>query len=410
MNPDKVNRVLVVENNSTAAKTFRKLLSLIENVEVVDVLNTAQETLDLMNEIKPDILLVEEHLPDIDGISFTEIIRRDYPATQVIIVSQDKHYDTVLRALRNGASDFLAHDVSIGEFRESILRAAELSSVEKSKYRMVQPGVSDTSTIVSEGQNGTIITVYSPRGGTGVTTVTNNLALALRDNESQISLVDANLQFGDVDILFNEIGQLSMMDLAPIAFDLDAKVIKEVMILHRTSGLFLLAPPKHPGLSETITGEQVSRILEFLRGFYRYTLINTTPYLNDATLAALDAAEVLVLVVKQEIGSIKSMRTFLELWDSFGLKRDRIVLVVNHFDKNSALTVKKISDTLAQPVDLTIPEDPEPARRSANLGIPLMMSNPNAEVSKAIASLAEKVKQKMPTAETEARFRLFLKA
>jgi DNA-binding NarL/FixJ family response regulator len=50
-------------------------------------------------------MLVEEHLPDIDGISFNEIIRRDYPTTQVIIVSQDKHYDTVLRALRNGASD-----------------------------------------------------------------------------------------------------------------------------------------------------------------------------------------------------------------------------------------------------------------------------------------------------------------
>ncbi|WP_322509498.1 response regulator transcription factor, partial [Anaerolinea sp.] len=104
MSPQRVTRVLVVENNIQAVKTFRKLLSLIENIEVIDFITTAQEALEMVSETKPDVMLVEEHLPDIDGISFTEIIRRDYPATQVIIVSQDKHYDTVLRALRNGAS------------------------------------------------------------------------------------------------------------------------------------------------------------------------------------------------------------------------------------------------------------------------------------------------------------------
>lgn len=409
MSPQRVTRVLVVENNIQAVKTFRKLLSLIENIEVIDFITTAQEALEMVSETKPDVMLVEEHLPDIDGISFTEIIRRDYPATQVIIVSQDKHYDTVLRALRNGASDFLAHDVSIGEFREAILRASELAARERTSYSPYVTAES-RSEVPEFGMRADVITVYSPRGGSGTTTIANNLALALRDNESQIALIDACLQYGDVDILFNELGRLSLMDLTPIAYDLDPKVVKECMILHRSSGLYLLAAPKHPVISEALSGEQICRVLEYTRNLYNHMVINTSSYINESTLAALDIADLIVLVGTQEIACIKSLRSFLEVWDSLGMKRDRLILVINKYRAESPLTTKKISETLNHPVELFIPEDQESALRAANLGNPLMISNPNADISQAIAELADRMKKKLPTLQSEQRFRLFMKA
>jgi pilus assembly protein CpaE len=409
MSPQKINRVLVVENNAQATKTFRKLLSLIENVEVIDFLTTAQEALEMINEIKPDILLVEEHLPDIDGISFTDIIRRDYPSCQVVVVSQDKHYDTVLRALRNGASDFLAHDVSIDEFRGAIMRAGELAAIERTKFHPYFASDTPKPEESLSASRGTIFAVYSPRGGCGVTTIANNLALALRDNESQIGLLDTSLQFGDTDILFNEVGQLSLVDLTPIAYELDPKVIKEVMILHRSSGLYLLAPPKRPVLQEPITGEQIGRVLDYFRGFYDYMVLNTSHFVHESTLAALDSAEMIVLVITQEIAAIKSMRSFLEMWDGIGMKRERLALVVNKYRKTAAITPRKISETLNMPIELTIPEDFDAAMRAANLGNPLLMSNPNADVSQAIVELAEKLKQKLPSVQTQERFRLYLK-
>ena len=409
MSPQKVTRVLVVENNIQAAKNFRKLLSLIENIEVLDFISTAQEALELVGQMKPDIMLVEEHLPDIDGISFTEIIRRDYPTTQVIIISQDKNYETVLRALRTGASDFLAHDVSVGEFREAVLRAAEQATMERAKYHPYFA----PETLRTEDTTGTsrahVISVYSPRGGSGVTTIANNLALAFRDNESQIALIDTDLQFGDVDILFNEVGQVSLMDLIPIAYELDPKVVKEVMMLHRSSGLFLLAPPKRPVIQEAISGEQIARVLDYIRNFFDYMVLNTTSLLTESSLAALDAADLVVLVITQEIAAIKSMRAFLELWDGLGMKRDRLVLVLNKYRKSGALTSRKISETLNHPVELTIPEDYEAALRAANLGNPLLMSNPNADISQAIVELSDRIKQKITALGNEERFRLFVK-
>lgn len=410
MSPQRITRVLVVENNLQASKTFRKLLSLIENVEVIEFLTTAQEALEMVSEVKPDILLVEEHLPDIDGISFTEIIRRDYPTTQVVIVSQDKHYETVLRALRNGASDFLAHDVSIGEFREAILRAGELAAIERTKYHPYFAPDTPVADDTSGTSKANVISVYSPRGGSGVTTIANNLALAFRDNESQIALIDSSLQFGDVDILFNEVGQLSLMDLLPIAYELDPKVVKEVMILHRSSGIFLLSPPKHPVIQEPVSGEQISRVIEYIRNFYDYMVLNTASTLSESTLASLDAADMIVLVVTQEIAAIKSLRTFLELWDGFGMKRDRLFLVVNKYRKSSPLSSKKISETINQAIDLTIPDDVDASLRAANLGKPLLMSNPNADISQAIIELADKIKLKIPSMRTQDRFRLFVKS
>jgi len=138
-------------------------------------------------------------------------------------------------------------------------------------------------------------------------------------------------------------------------------------------------------------------------------VINTSNYINEATLASLDLADVIVLVITQEIASIKSMRSFLELWDGFGMKRERLLLVVNKFNKNGALTPRKISETLGLPVDLTIPEDDEAALRAANLGNPLLMSNPNADISQAIVDLSNKIKQKLPALNSLERFRLYLK-
>ena len=148
-------------------------------------------------------------------------------------------------------------------------------------------------------------------------------------------LIDTSLQFGDVDILFNEVGQLSLLDLTPIAYELDPKGRQRSDDLAPLPPVYTCWPlPNGPLLQEPITGEQISRVLDYVRSFYDYRVINTSNYINEATLASLDLADVIVLVITQEIASIKSMRSFLELWDGFGMKRERLMLVVNKFNKN----------------------------------------------------------------------------
>jgi len=402
-------KAVIVENIPQVQKRFEKLLGLIEDVDIINVVSSAQDATDIVNVSRPDVLLIDVNLPDMNGIQFAEILRRDHPTTQVIIISQDRFGETVLQALRTGASDFLTHDVSINELTSAIQRAGELATEERRKS--LPRGEVDSigikrGVITDYSETGKIISVYSPKGGTGATTVAINLAVALRDTESTVALVDGNMQFGDVGILLNEVSNFSILDLVERIYELDKKILDDVMVLHKSSGIHILAAPPRPELAEKVTGNAFTSILEYLREIFDYIIVNTSSYITDPCLAALDAAEVVILVTTQEISAIRSTHSFLDLWDVMGLRKDRILLTLNRYQKLRTITPEKISDRLKVPIPVTIVEDEATVYRSLNLGIPFMVDRGDTSVAKSIKEITEQVNLKVSQLEP-GRFRLF---
>ncbi len=401
-------KVLVVENNQLYVKNLRKYLQAMENSTIVDYARTAQDGLSILRSEEKDVVLIGENLPDINGLKFTELIRQDNPGTQVIILSEEKQVDTVLKAIRSGALDFLTYDVSFEELNNAIVRAGEAAFAERKKlFPYISAAKKQESRENADQVIGNVIAVYSPRGGSGVSTLTANLSLALRDVNYNVALVDSDLQYGDVALLFNEISRFSLLNLAPRVDDLDTRLIEDVMIHHKSSGLFILSAPQKIDLSETIDGEKICRILEFMRPMYRYVVVNTHPLLNENSLAALDTGDIIVLVMTQEITAIKAVRSFLDLWEGLKLNKDHIVLVINHYDKENPLTPKKISDSLKIPVSVTIPEDRATMVKMANLGNPVLLSDKNLPISQSILQIAEIVKTRLNEVHNNARTRLF---
>lgn len=411
MNPNERINVLIAESLPQVAKQLQKLFNIMDTVEIVSQVKTAQEALEAIKETKPEVALIDINLSDMNGIDLTEIIRREYPMTQVVVISQDKYYDTVLRAMRNGASDFITHDVTLEELNVAIKRAGEIAHTEKMKLhpyqqygesRLIQPDEEEAS-----GPLGNIITVFSPKGGTGVSTIAINLAIALQNSESTVAVVDSSVQFGDVAILLNEIGKFSIIDLVPRIYELDTKVIDDVMLIHKPSGLRILMAPPRPELAEKVSGNNMVKILELMRQMFNYIVVNTSSFISDPCLAALDASDVLILVTTQEIAAIRCTRSFLELWDGLGLPKDRIMLAINRYNKQKSIPIEKISESLKFPVTLTIPSDEETLVRAANLGTPFMLGKKVSPVTESISSLADLVLKRLPEVEIQGRFRLF---
>jgi pilus assembly protein CpaE len=402
-------RVLIVESTPQVTKQLRKLLNLMDNVEITKDVRTGQEAIQEIRENKPEVAIVDINLADVNGLNLTEMIRRDLPMTQVIVVSEDKYYDTVLRAMRNGASDFVTHDATLDELSLAINRAGEIALQDKMKVHTFdyKDFEGPEHPIDSGPQNGKIITVFSPKGGTGVTTIAVNLAIALQDNDKTVAIVDSSMQFGDVAILLNEMGKFSVLDLMPRIYELDTKVIEDVMILHKSSGLRVLKAPVRPELAEQVTGSNLTKVLEMMREMFSYIIINTSNFISDPVLAALDAGDVVVLVCNQEVVGIKSARAFLDLWDGFGLNRDRILVAINRYSKQNVISKEKLSESLKHPVAITIPFDEETLLPAANLGIPFMMSKRGIPVTDSMNKLAGLVIKKLDEVELEGRFRLF---
>jgi pilus assembly protein CpaE len=289
------------------------------------------------------------------------------------------------------------------ELISAIRRAGAMAQSERAKNAQVQvaPVISHAGAgVVYGASRGKIVTIYSPKGGTGCTTLAVNLALTLHNEDTRVALVDGNLQFGDVAVFVNEQGKNTIVDLAPRAEELDPEIVEDVMLKHAASGLHILAAPSRPEYAERVSSTQFTKVLEYLRQMYAYVIVDTAHLLTDATLAAIDVSDLVVLVTTQDIPSIKNCRLFLDLSQTLGIERERILFVMNRFDKRINITPDRVAENLKQEVVSVIPFDEQTVTKAVNRGVPFVLDNKNQPAARGIFSLAESVRARVAAQES----------
>ena len=395
-------RVLIVDDLAEARENIRRLLQFDLSNEVVGVARTGQEAIQLSEQLKPDVVIMDINMPDMDGITATEAIRRKVPFAQVVILSVQNDPNYMRRAMLVGARDFITKPPSIDELNAAVNRAGKMAQEERTKatvhYPGVQAGTSPFSVNVPPAM-GKVIAVYSPKGGTGCTTIAANLAIALRNGEQRVLLVDGDLQYGDVAIFLNEPVRNNVLDLISRADELDPEIIDEVILKHDASGLHLLAAPIQPELDEQASGEKFSKLLQYLCLLYDYVVVDTASYLSDIVQSALEMADLITLVTTQDIPAIKNSNTFLALADASGIQRSHILFVMNRFDKKIAISPQRVSESLHQEIVITIPFEEKVVSNSINRGVPFLLDNKTLPVSKTIYALADLIREKIAQSE-----------
>lgn len=390
---DKI-RVLIVDDVAETRENVKKLLQFESDVEVVGIARTGKEAIQTSHDLNPDVVLMDINMPDMDGIAATEAIRADSQAIQVVILSVQSDQNYMRRAMLAGARDFLTKPPMGDELISAIRRAGEMAQNEKSKAARVQvASVPSNLGGVSRfgGPRGKIITVYSPKGGTGVTTLAVNLAFNLNTAETRVALIDGNLQFGDVAVFVNEQGKNTVADLAPRADELDPEIVEDVMVKHAATGMHILAAPSKPEYAEKVSSGQFAKLLEYLTQLYAYVIVDTSPILTDAILATIDVTDLIILVTTQDIPAIKNCRLFLDLLQSLGVGRDRVMFVLNRFDKRVNITPDRIAENLKQEVAFVLPLDEPTATKAVLSGKPFALENRNQPLARGIQALAEQI-------------------
>ena len=397
-------RVLIVDDVADTRENVRKLLQFEPDVEVVGAAKSGREGIQLSLDSDPDVVLMDINMPDMDGISATEAIIRERPHVQVVILSVQGDPNYMRRAMLAGARDFLTKPPMADDLISAIRRAGEMSWQERSKIAQASfvPPPSATSAMAGTSlSQGKVITIYSPKGGAGCTTVAVNLALALHNEDTRVALVDGNLQFGDVAVFLNEQGKNTVLDLALRVGELDPEIVEDVMIKHAASGLHILAAPPRPEQAEQVSGDQFAQMLDYLRQLYAYVIVDTTPLLTDITLSSIDKSDVVVIIATQEIPAIKNARLFLDLLQNLGVGRERVVFIMNKLDKRIAITPERVGDNLKQRVATTIPLDERSVIPAVNRGVPFILENRAFPASKGILALAEEVRGVLAAIEVE---------
>lgn len=402
-------RVLIVDDIAETRETIRKLLQFESDVDVVGVAKSGREAIQFAQELDPDVVLMDINMPDMDGITATEEIRKKSPHIQIVILSVQGDQNYMRRAMLAGARDFLTKPPMGDELISAVRRAGEMAQTERVKNAKQQysanpaPGLQISPNVFAPVSNGKIITVYSPKGGTGCTTIAVNLAIALHNEDTRTVLVDANLQFGDVAVFVNEQGKNTILELAPRVDELEPDLVEEILIKHDASGVRILAAPQRPEMAEKVSAEQFTRVLQFLQRMYSYIVVDTPTNLSDMLLSTFDISDVIVLVTTQEIPAIKNARLFLDLLQTIGITKEHIVFAMNRYDKRLAITLERVGENLKHEVSVTVPLDEKVVITSVNRGVPFMLDNKSQPVGRGIFSLAQAVRTRLNALESESR-------
>ncbi|MBC8331461.1 MAG: response regulator [Anaerolineae bacterium] len=405
MSAEATIRVVIVDDVRETRENIRKLLQFESDIEVVGTATTGREGIQLVRDVTADVVLMDINMPDMDGITATEAIRKELPHIQVVMLSVQGDPNYMRRAMLAGARDFLTKPPMVDELISAIRRAGEMAHEERRKAKERYPADSNAGTSRGDYAHATtsygkVIVVYSPKGGVGVTMVATNLAVTLHNPETPVVLVDGNMQFGDATVVLNERGKNSIVDLAPRADELDVDVVEDVLITHRSTGMKILAAPLRPEYAENVNGDHFSKILAQLRRQYSYVIVDAQSYLSDVILSAFDASSLVILLATQDIPAINNARLFLDLSEIVGLERDRIIFILNKYDKRISITPEAIGDNLRQPVALALPLDQRVVVPSVNRGVPFILNDKKRPISRSILDLAEMVRLKL--AEIEA--------
>jgi pilus assembly protein CpaE len=253
-------------------------------------------------------------------------------------------------------------------------------------------------------REGRIITVFSPKGGTGKTAIATNLAAALAKQEARRTLLlDLDLQFGDAAIMLGIEPEKTIFDFVNAPGELDPDKLAGYTTKHK-SGLDILPAPLRPEDAELVTEAKLGRLIEVARACYDAIVVDTSPFFHGPMLATLDRTDELLLVCSLDVPTLKNVRLALSTLEMLSFPRQRVRLVLNRANSKVGMKQREVEAALEQKVQYEVPSD-RAVPLSVNKGAPAVTAEPGCDFSKAIDAMAKGIFPKEAAKRSGARLR-----
>jgi pilus assembly protein CpaE len=366
-------RVLIVDDDDQVRAQIARLLEYIDQVEVVGEAENGQQAVEKTKELKPRVVLMDLHMPVMNGIEATKRIKQILPETQIIIISVQDELVHADEAFEHGARHVLRKPMSS---RELTLALKSIGNPPPPPPPML----------------GCVVSVCSLKGGVGKTTIAVNLAVGLAGQfpDQRTIIVDSHIQAGDVGIFLNEKTENSFVDLARTATDvdnIDRRAVLDNLVVCDNHLKFLPAPVQIPD-EETISFYQVKNLLTFLKKEFDYIIVDMASAIDDVTSAVFAMSDLYILVTEPTMPAAKDARLMLSQLQHINVETDRIIPVLNRVSKDSSITPEQISGFLSLPLGVVIPYDPM-AEKAVSRSTPLITTN--IKLAPAVRPLAQLV-------------------
>ncbi len=367
-------RILAVDDNPINLKLVSMTLK--QAGYEVYTASSGADALSRVDDIQPGLVISDVTMPEMDGYELTRRLRNK-PTTAALPIMMLTSRDTAqekIKGFEAGADDYVTIPFEPSELQARV-------RVLLRRVAAPQP----EATLVT----GKVLAVFSLRGGVGVSTLAANLAVAL----AQIwgcatGLIDLVLTSGQAALMLNLPLRKTWADLARAPADqIDADMLDKVLLPH-PSKAFVLAAPNRPEQGELLTGDKVTRVLTLLKGRYQYLVLDLPHDFGETTLAGLDSADEILLLLSPELASLHAAACALDVFDTLKYSRQKIHLILNWTFERRGLPRREIEDALQHLVEVVIPFAPDAFVGALNRGAPPVLDTPPTPLGALFEDLA----------------------
>ena len=370
---------VIVGNNNILWKSFQAELSQI--VEFVEQFDDCATSYTSIKDLGPETVFIDIDIDLKGGVALAGHLKNSMHGIAIFFVSQKKDPDAILAGLKAGIDDFLLLPG----------KSKELGScVQKALGR------------IESGRSGKITAVFSIKGGQGVTSIATNLADQIHLlSKDRVILVDMNLFMGDVSVFLDFPSTYTIFDMLKDVERMDENLLFSSLNRY-DRGFYILAAPDEVSDADQVSGKDITRILTILSAYFDHIIIDLPHNFTEKTIAAIEDADTILLLVQKSTPVIKSVQNTLNFFEELGYDESRVKILLNRHMEKSELTKKDISYVLNRPIYASIKNDFESLSEAINKGKTLDMTKPETIINKdmeAVAGLLTGIKPKQRAAQ-----------
>ncbi|MGE5306526.1 MAG: AAA family ATPase [Alphaproteobacteria bacterium] len=308
------------------------------------------------------------------AFTVAEEIKFKLPHVRMVMTSPKSNPETILRAMRSGAEEFLTQPFNWSEVFKS--------------FDAIRKKIDSHTNRV--GERGHIIAVSSNKGGVGSTTIATNLAANLVNHKRSVCLVDLVLQFGSVTSFLNIEASYTILDLAKNLKRIDPLFLDGSLVKH-TSGIRILAEPFYAEDARRITPADIDEILDVLAQSFDFVVVDTPKDFGEMLALVLDKAHLILFATEMDVPSLKSAHRAFELYERMGIYDKKIRLVLNRYVKSKLMSLESVERALGVKVFWTLPNNYPVAIAAVNQGLSIEECEPKSDIARSYVGLTEAV-------------------
>ena len=371
-------KVLVVADSENKRYELKNILST-DEIAIVAFSKTGAAVLDKTVSLLPEVVVMAGDRSINDFEEIAERIYMSIPSCTVLLLHENPDINVIEKAMQAGIRKVLAWPCDRKTLVENIKL---LSSVEKMRL--------SNSKQQRVNWQSKVITVFGTKGGIGKTTIAINLAVALSKRGKKVALIDLDLQFGDVGVFLDLEPKDSIAELVQERNTYDIDSIKSYMVLH-SSGVSVLGAPKSPEYADIITGDHIEKIINTVRPYFDYVIIDTAPSYNDCSIVAIENSNTVLFIIALDISTLRNARISADVFETLNQK-DKMKVIVNR-DHESGISLKDAEKVLGCKMFMRIQSDWKTAISALNKGVPVVIDAPRTTIGQQFTQLAGLVEE-----------------